>query len=231
MNNNFFGDKNDYIKYSLINHLSKNGEIKTAVCWLLTEDNRPYSSTDYLKKPDEWQHYNPVLYQYLKENVIQKGLRDINIIEQDNMLPNCRFFNDPIRDCLKSRTNYFKRFLQSAQGEELVFFDPDNGVERDYVQKGRGKSSRFIYLDEIQQSYDLGCSLLLFQYFPYEKHQDFMDKLTTKLQRACCTSSIVSFYTSSVVFVLVSQPRHKEFLFENSANISQCWKEKIHTKF
>jgi len=230
MNNHFFGDKNDFIKYSLIRNLNGNGQLKTVICWLLTEDDRPGSSTNYLKQPDKWQHHNPVLYQYLKENVMQKGLRDINIIEQDNMLPSCSFFNDYIRDDFEKRADYFKQFFKFAQGEELVFVDPDNGLEINSVHKGRKKSSKYIYLNEIQQSYNLGHSFLLFQYFPREEHQGFMDNLVTKLQRVCGTSTIVSFYTSNVVFVLVSQPSHKEFLIENSAKFSKQWKDIINTK-
>ena len=43
---------------------------------------------------------------------------------------------------------------------DLVFFDPDNGIEIASVKKGRKDSSKFVYLDEIGASYAAGKSAL-----------------------------------------------------------------------
>jgi hypothetical protein len=37
--NRYFGDINDYRKYGLLRALTNYGEIKTAVCWMLTTDD------------------------------------------------------------------------------------------------------------------------------------------------------------------------------------------------
>jgi hypothetical protein len=39
MKNQYFGDINDYRKYGLLRGLSNRGEIRTAVCWMLTTDD------------------------------------------------------------------------------------------------------------------------------------------------------------------------------------------------
>ena len=39
MKNQYFGDINDYRKYGLLRILTNGGEIKTAVCWMLTTDD------------------------------------------------------------------------------------------------------------------------------------------------------------------------------------------------
>jgi hypothetical protein len=37
--NQYFGDINDYRKYGLLRLLTNRGEIRTAVCWMLTRDD------------------------------------------------------------------------------------------------------------------------------------------------------------------------------------------------
>jgi hypothetical protein len=38
--NQYLGDINDYRKYGLLRALTNGGEIKTAICWMLTPDDR-----------------------------------------------------------------------------------------------------------------------------------------------------------------------------------------------
>ena len=54
MKNQYFGDRRDYLKYSLIRALGC--ELSVAVCWLLTYDDRigEGRKTGYLCKPDDW---------------------------------------------------------------------------------------------------------------------------------------------------------------------------------
>jgi hypothetical protein len=53
MKNQYFGDINDYRKYGLLRLLSGRGQIRTAVCWMLTADNGSSdgSRIDYLRSP------------------------------------------------------------------------------------------------------------------------------------------------------------------------------------
>ena len=56
MKNQYFGDINDYKKYSLLRLLGGQGQIKTAICWVLTEDDNRTdgSKIKYLEQPDKW---------------------------------------------------------------------------------------------------------------------------------------------------------------------------------
>ena len=94
MKNQYFGDINDYKKYSLIRTLSGQGEIETVVCWVLTQDDNRTdgSKIKYLAQPEKWQDYDPNVYDYLKKQVLDKGILSVAHIEHSNIIPNCRFF-------------------------------------------------------------------------------------------------------------------------------------------
>lgn len=53
MKNQYFGDIYDYIKYGLLRRLSHYGNISTAVCWMLTEndDKKDGHRVNYLREP------------------------------------------------------------------------------------------------------------------------------------------------------------------------------------
>jgi len=179
MKNQYFGDINDYKKYSLLRLLSGWGQIETAVCWVLTEDD---DRTDgrrirYLERPDIWRSYDPIVFEHLREYVLEKGVRNISHIEKDNILPKCRFYKEFIYDDIDSRTRFFKKFLEFAQGSDLVFFDPDNGLEVKSVPRGRKRSSKYIYWSEIEVAYRSGHSILLYQHFPRKPRESFIRSL------------------------------------------------------
>jgi len=229
MKNQYFGDINDYKKYSLIRLLSGHGQIETAVCWVLTEDDH---GTDgkrirYLEQPETWQKYDPIVFEHLREHVLDKGIRHINVIERANVLRNCRFYNELIRDDINLRDRYFKKFLKFAGGADLVFFDPDNGLEVKSVPRGKKKSSKYLYWGEVEASYKSGHSLLLYQHFPRRPRESFIRSLIHQFRALDGIRSVFSYCTSHVAFLLIPQPQHEEIFIENSNKVSQTWGELI----
>ena len=232
MKNQYFGDINDYKKYSLLRLLGGNGQIKTVVCWVLTEDD---SGTDgrrirYLEQPETWQKYDPVVYEHLRKHVLDKGIRHINIIERANVLRNCRFYNDLIQDDTNLRDQYFDKFSKFAEGADLVFFDPDNGLEVKSVPRGKKKSSKYIYWGELEASYKSGHSILLYQHFPRKPRESFIHNLIQQFKALDGIRSVFSYCTLHVAFLLIPQPHHENIFTENTIRISQNWGEIIRVR-
>jgi hypothetical protein len=225
MKNQYFGDINDYKKYSLLRLLSGQGQIKTAVCWVLTQDD---DRTDgrrisYLEQPQKWQRYDPIIYEHLRENVLRKGIRNVATIERANVLHNCRFYNVLIRDDINLRGQYFEKFLKFAEDADLVFFDPDNGLEVKSVPRGRRGSSKYIYWDEIRASYEAGHSLMIYQHFPRSPRGPFLRELVRKFKEFVRASQLFSYCTFHVAFLVIPQPRHEKLFMEHSSMISEAW--------
>lgn len=232
MKNQYFGDINDYKKYSLLRLLGGNGQIETVVCWGLTEDD---TGTDgrrinYLEKPETWQKYDPIVYQHLREHVHDKGIRDVDVIERGNILNNCRFYSEIISDDSRSRDQYFDKFFEFAEGADLVFFDPDNGLEVKSVPRGNKKSSKYIYWTEVEASYKLGHSILLYQHFPRKPRESFIRNLIQRFKAFEGVRSVFSFCTPHVAFLLIPQPDHEKMFVENSYKIMETWGDLIRVR-
>ncbi len=232
MKNQYFGDINDFKKYGLLRILGGNGEIETAVCWVLTEDD---SGSDgrrigYLEQPEIWQKYDPILYEHLRENVLNKGIRDVDVIERGNILNNCRFYSEIISDDSRMRDQYFDKFFEFAEGADLVFFDPDNGLEVKSVPRGKKKSSKYIYWSEIEASYKSGHSILLYQHFPRKPRESFIRSLVQQFKALDGIRTVISYCTFHVAFLLIPQPHHEDIFVENTARISENWGDVIRVK-
>ena len=225
MKNQYFGDINDYKKYSLLRLLSGRGQIRTTICWVLTEDDgrSDGSRIKYLEKPEQWRDYDQTVFEHLRENVLIKGMRDVSIIERGDILPNCSFYREYVHDDDSLRYKFFEGFCDFARGTDLVFFDPDNGLEVKSVPRGKRGSSKYIYLDEIELSYRSGHSLLIYQHFPRKPREQFIRSLIRRFKTLDGIRSVFSYCTSHVAFLLIPQRDHEEMFAENSRRIKDNW--------
>ena len=229
MKNKYFGDVNDYKKYGLLRLLTNLGRIKTVVCWSLTENDGTNDGklTEYLGKPHIWENHDPIVYQHLKECVLERKIREVNAIQQSDVLPGFQFFDQIIHDDIQSRECYFTALKRVAEGADLVFFDPDNGIEVKSIPKGRTRSSKYIYWNEIEETYHSGQSLLIYQHFPRISRTLFIHDLIQKVYELDSTCSCFVFRTSNVMFLLISQRKHEAEFISNFGKIRENWGDLI----
>ncbi len=62
--NQYFGDINDYKKYSLLRILGKDRKRNIAMCWMLTSNDGRSDGrlTDFVYQPNEWRDLDPELF-------------------------------------------------------------------------------------------------------------------------------------------------------------------------
>jgi len=232
LKNQYFGDVNDYRKYGLLRILTGGGKIKTAVCWMLTpNDNRGDGGfTAYLEQLGKWRDYGGYdedLFDHLKRCVLDHGLRNVSEIENSNLLPSCTFFSEVVPDERAARAAYHARALDTARGCDLVFFDPDNGIEVGTKPIGRKDSSKYLYWHEIDDFWKAGHSLLIYQHFPRLPRDAFIEGRARELIHKTGTPEVISFRTSHVVFFLVPRAHRREYFRVRSAEIAQRWGPQI----
>jgi hypothetical protein len=104
---------------------------------------------------------------------------------------------------------YMNTMLDRFQGLDLVFFDPDNGLEVESCQLGRKRSSKYLALKEATATFATGASLLIFQHFcmvrrgPYQR--EHVRRLSASIGGA---KDIIPIWTAYVLFLLVLHPGH-----------------------
>ena len=231
MKNQYFGDINDYKKYGLLRILSNDREIKIGVCWMLTDADRRSDGKfiDYLNKPDKWRVFDPPLFDSLKNCFAKPEKRNVLWAETANIIPSAIFHTNLVSDNSLERQQYFNQFLSVAEGEgcDLVFFDPDTGLEVKSKPYGRKYSNKYLYWSELLSTFKAGYSVLLYQHFRHEKRSEFINNLAKDLSLRSGASEVISFRTSNVVFMLISQRQHLDYFQHRSEAVSKTWASKI----
>jgi hypothetical protein len=232
MKNQYFGDVNDYRKYGLLRILTGWGEMSTAVCWMLTpNDGRTDGKLiEYLKQADSWRGYDPDLFDRLREWVIQKGVRDVSLAGEAGLLPGACFYTETLHDDLESRSRYLDSFWNVAAGCDLIFFDPDNGLEVKSKPLGRKGSSKYLGWDELVRAFSSAYSVLVYQHFPREKRDTFIERMAKEMQHRTETARVYSFRTARVVFFLLPSERQIATFEQNVERISETWRDQIHVQ-
>lgn len=229
MKHQYFGDINDYRKYALLRTLC-DSDTRLSVCWMLTPDDRrpDGKKTKYLDQPSRWRHFDADLFDSLRKAVPDN--RRVAWAEEMGILRSACFFSRLLSDSTDQREQYFKDFLCCAHCSELVFFDPDNGLEVPSRPSGRKDSSKYLYRKELENTWKAGHSVLLYQHFPREKREDFIRKVAKDLRDKISVAEVVGFRTPHVVFFLLTQPKHHR-LTNRAADVEQVWGKQIRVTF
>lgn len=227
MKNQYFGDVNDYLKYGLLRQLSNEGRFKICVCWMLTEPDGTTEGgkTKYLNQENKYRHFDPILFDYLSA-MINTQQRKVWSMPTD-LLPSTIFHSDLLTDRGHERLDYFQKLRQIAVDAQLIFFDPDNGLEIKSVQKGRKRSSKFVYWDELSEVYRQKKSILLFQHFRRIKHEPFISEMASEMRARLGIESVISLRTNNVVYFLLPQPEHLPGIMKSMDHLQQNWGDKF----
>lgn len=210
MKNQYFGDINDYRKYGLIRAIHAASGFRTLIGWMLTrEDGRTDGQTiGYLEQPERWAGFDPVLFDALRAALRRNSQRHVGLIEETAVLPNAEYFSAIIPDAALDRDQWFKDLAKRAPSFDLVFLDPDNGLEVKSRPYGRKDSSKYLFWDEAKALWAAGPSLLIYQHFPRVNRIEYIQRRTDELRHALPGAVIATFSTSRVAFFLALQPRH-----------------------
>ena len=104
---------------------------------------------------------------------------------------------------------YFARAETQFAEADLVFFDPDNGLEVPSVPRGRKNSSKYVYYDEVEAFFRIGKSVLIYQHFPFERRGPFISRVSATLAKRSGADIIRVFRTPHVAFFMAAQRRHQ----------------------
>ncbi len=207
----YFGDVNDYRKFALLRALSGIGEFKIGVCWMLTEADVSGQGKNwrYLRQADKWRGYDPALFAALAVIPSAPTIEDLRRVENEALIPDAIFFNDITPDGIAERSAYHQTCMKAFAPCELTFLDPDTGLEVKSTVKGRKSSNKYAYLDESAAHYTAGRSLLVYQHFPRHLPREILiGAKASRLRSSLAGSTIWSFETPQVVFLLAASPNH-----------------------
>jgi hypothetical protein len=225
MKDQYFGDVNDFRKYALLRSLVIPDRLRLGVCWMLTE---PDGRTDgnflaYLARPRTYRQADPELFDWLKQVIDVEHDRRTARIEGSALLGPASFQSSILTDCEGERSEYFSWCSTLFASSDLVFFDPDNGLETKSTLRGRKDSRKYLYWYEVSNTFTAGSSVLIYQHFIRENREGFVARMTYELRERTRAATVFSFTTPHVLFLLASQQRHAAAFRRRLVVIRAIW--------
>lgn len=229
MKNQYLGDINDYRKYGLLRALQSGSNCRLLVAWMLTPDDsgRDGGLRSYLRRPEEWRRFDPKLFDGLADALEASSAPQVSLIEGSGLLPGSTFYSAVVPDTRRERDLWWQGLMESTSGVDLVFVDPDNGIGIPSKPAGRKGSSKYITWSEIQQLWETGCSVLIYQHFRRESREAFAALMVTELQQRTRARFVHAFRTAHVLFLLVSQVEHEDGFQNAVPRIASRWEGQI----
>jgi len=214
MKNQYFGDVNDYRKYGLLRALVGDSDLDVAFGWMLTPDD---GGTDggfrsYLDRPREWRHFDSELYEWLAASLRHGAAPGVALLEGAGLFPHARFIPEFVPDGRALRERWAECLVASATDADLVFLDPDNGLQVASKPAGSKDSSKYAQWAEVEALWRAGSSVLIYQHFRREKRDEFAQRMMRELRDRTGAPLVEAFRTPHVLFLLAGQERHRALL-------------------
>ena len=129
MQNRYVGDIGDFVKLGILRALSPGYDLGVA-WWLFPDEdhNKDGRHIGDLSRPDQWRHFDPQLSDTLAD-IVASGQRNVRTLEETNILPGTLFASNPIPRRSQARQEWFRGVQDTLDGANLLFVDPDNGLE------------------------------------------------------------------------------------------------------
>ncbi len=238
MQNRYVADVGDFGKYALLRIIAKT-DLTLGVNWYLTPDeshNLDGKHTTYLHN-DSYRGYDDDLYSILK-NIIVSRKRNVHSVQESGILPISTVFYDNTLDLTGEsdpmkrriiRRSWHKAALNRLQECEIIFLDPDNGLQVKSVSLTGQKGIKYIGLDELKDYYKHGKSIIFYNHRERKQEEEYLDKFRKLKDDPAFNGSewaglkFIRGTTRDYIFIL--QPKHfATIMMQFDALLKTAWK-------
>jgi hypothetical protein len=232
MQDRYSGDVGDFAKLGLLRQLIQpcclGSPLRIGVLWYLTENesgNLDGKHTSYLRD-DMLGSCDPELREALRaiitaEDRRVKRLQDLLAPDRSSFfserLPSANGLHEGSLCRMAARRQWFSEALKATSTADLVFMDPDNGLEVNSVPFSSAKANKYVYEHELKAVVARSQSVLLYQHhnrqLPAEKQVRFtMERLRAIVQDGQPVIGITFRKGSIRSFYLIAAKAHSEIL-------------------
>ena len=228
MKDQYVGDVNDYLKYSLLRALMSAGARRVLVCWMLTapDARTDGSMTAYLSQAAQFREVDPSLFDALA-TVVGSGARSVASVARAAILAEATFDETLVPQQRTIREAWIRGVLARGADHDMLFFDPDNGLAVESVPKGRRHSDKYLYWDELSEALRLGPSVVVYQHFPRRPRDEFTQSLLDRVWRLAPEHRPFAIHDSRVVYVIAPNTGHARDLRAAAAGLAGRWGRRV----
>ncbi len=170
MQNRYVGDIGDYVKLGILRALAP--QRRLGVMWWLYPNeghNADGKHIRYLDEPQTWRSYDEDLFDGLAR-VIERNDRRVAALEASGLLPGAAFASELIpseghwRERGPARVDWFARAKAQMVDRDLIFIDPDNGLETANYKLHAKKAGKSVSNAELLSLRTPGRALLVYHH-------------------------------------------------------------------
>ncbi len=250
MQDRYTGDVGDFGKYGLLRCLrGPDAEaLRLGVVWYRTDagivDADPANDgkhVSYLRSQRErsFRPCDPPLYEGLRE-IVNRGDRRVGAVARSGLLgPDTVFHDDyvpgPPDDTFGEarvvpRRRWAADALRAIRGCDLVFLDPDNGLEAPSAPITTRRAPKYAYLEEVEALVGRSQSVVIYHHLGrHGSHADQIARWTERLQRRLAPADIFALRfhrgTARAFFVLATADLAPVLRERATALLRSPWRE------
>lgn len=221
MRHNYVGDDWDYNKYGLLRALAKD-DLKLGIIWYLYTDPCKPGDGNSRKYLDPKRRRPDVKLHTSLSDIIVNPSRTVGDIAKAGILPkSTAFYEEPLtflalskgqKNSLEQRTEHRNKWFAAAQSAiadcDIVFIDPDNGLQVKSVSPYQNYGAKYATYEEVKALWDKGKSVIVYQH---------RARQTLAIQTQACKRQLLEqvgkadlrvLASSSQIFLILIQPRH-----------------------
>jgi len=240
MQDRYVGDVGDFGKYGLLRELVRQagGKISLGINWFHatreeianSDGNHIAYLSDANKDKTRYRSCFPDLYDKLRM-IVSQNRRSIAEIEASKILPEeTIFYSTPIphsgatiAERVALRQAWLEESLSQLDQADVVFFDPDNGIQLDPSTKGKGIAVKYAFTDEIEAYYRSGKSLIIYNHRDRRPREEYDRKILINLNyvRPSGQVKVLRFKRIAVRdYIFLIQERHLELMNRTIAQLT-----------
>ena len=260
MQNRYVGDIGDFGKYGLLRSLCSphaatgSPQLSLGVVWYLVPDETGNADGNYIQylqpSPRTWTFYrscDPQLYDELRGLVLRTE-RYVSAVRQAEVLPTGPVFYEaplafegmpsagPLAMGLRlaHRSRWVHDGVEAMTGRDVVFIDPDNGLEVPSTARCHKRGPKYCFFDELSPYLRRGQSLILYQHIGRNRAaakqiEDRLSQINERLEGIASPFALLFHRGTSRAFLIVPSQSHNRVLFAKALRfLAGCWSQHRH---
>lgn len=212
MQERYLGDAHDFVKYALLRHIHRTGKWRLGVNWYLANteevdaaDNNDGEKRHHLKG-GRWETLDCDLLGQIAP-FDERTHRRLGNLERSRILPSDTVYFSEVLTT-RDRAAWNNRAHATLKPADLVFMDPDNGLE--VPSMTRRSAPKYAMCSEVAEYYHAGKMVLLIQFArqcdPVQRAIDVRHRLCAVLGGAATLPVIRARVAPNILFLSFARP-------------------------
>ena len=174
MQDRYAGDVGDYGKFALLRAMEAQA-LKFGVNWYLakTLPSEIHDDGKY-RIPSQYEKLDPGLSAALNKVFNLGEARSVQALEKAHLIASDLFVNEEVPRETDQREVWHQKALTKLADCDIVFLDPDNGLNVKSVKPGSPKSPKYVWLREVSDYIASEKSVIFYNHRPRKKVEAYI---------------------------------------------------------